>query len=620
MKRVAVIVMPWVDAEYCPLGAASLKSYLEARGVATDVLYFNLLMADRLGAGLFRALSRSDEPWPEWLFSRTLFGAELPDLRDPGLQEFLRVAGLSTARWRRLAREETPAFLRDCLADADWRRYDLIGFSSSMHSHAACLALAKDLKDRHPETPIAIGGPNASGPMGRETLRGCAWIDYAVDGEGEEALLCLVQGRRPPAQAVVSAPVDFASTPPPDHGDYFRQRAKLPGLATGTPRVTFEASRGCWWGEKQHCTFCGIPDEALRYRSKPAAAAAREILELSRRHRTGRLHACDLIMSLDHLGGLTSELASTRRREGLDLELYFEVKSNLAPEHFEALARAGVLRIQPGIESLSTPTLRLMRKGVSAIRNVQTLKLALAHGIEVNWNLLHGFPGEDAAELDSQARLVPSITHLAPPRNFAPVRPDRFSPYQAEPARFGLRPPVPAKAYEKIYPRGRFRLEDLVYFFRFAEKRAKAGGARGRLERAVASWSLAWPRNFFACRRGSGFVELFDSRPLRPGAGLEVKTDVLTGLEAELFRLCETIRTLPGLLAAVPDRTPACVRRALAGMTRRRWLMREGDSYLALAVPVSRLPPSQRWAFERLVDGAVAAIRPKRPVGYPSPI
>jgi radical SAM superfamily enzyme YgiQ (UPF0313 family) len=49
--------------------------------------------------------------------------------------------------------------------------------------------------------------------------------------------------------------------------------------------LLFEASRGCWWGAKHHCTFCGLNGLSMTFRSKSADRAYSEI-----KHRQGEGH------------------------------------------------------------------------------------------------------------------------------------------------------------------------------------------------------------------------------------------------------------------------------------------------------------------------------------------
>ena len=106
----------------------------------------------------------------------------------------------------------------------------------------------------------------------------------------------------------------------------------------------------------------------------------------------------------------------------LDLELEYELKSNLSRSQVELLRDAGVRAAQVGIESLSTPILRLMRKGVTASQNIQTLKWLTAAGMEVKWNFLYSFPGEDPSAYANLPELIAKLVHLAPPQASGRVR------------------------------------------------------------------------------------------------------------------------------------------------------------------------------------------------------
>src|SRR5690606_34378140 len=61
--------------------------------------------------------------------------------------------------------------------------------------------------------------------------------------------------------------------------------------------------------------------------------------------------------------------------------LFYEIKSNLRRKDVYALHIANVKMIQPGIESFSSNVLKFMKKGVSAIQNVQLLKFSKEYGI-----------------------------------------------------------------------------------------------------------------------------------------------------------------------------------------------------------------------------------------------
>src|SRR3954465_271775 len=43
------------------------------------------------------------------------------------------------------------------------------------------------------------------------------------------------------------------------------------------PLMLIETARGCWWGAKNHCTFCGLNGETMGFRAKSADRVMTEI-------------------------------------------------------------------------------------------------------------------------------------------------------------------------------------------------------------------------------------------------------------------------------------------------------------------------------------------------------
>ena len=156
------------------------------------------------------------------------------------------------------------------------------------------------------------------------------------------------------------------------------------------------------------------------------------------------------------------------------------------------LRDAGVVAIQPGVESLSTHVLQLMRKGVTALQNIQLLKWCKQYGVTVAWNLLYGFPGETPADYADISRSMASLWHLPPPHAVGAIRMDRFSPYYNEAASFGLVNVRPMDMYRLLYPLPDERLRNLVYFFDFDHADgATPEGCLGDARRGVEQWRQA---------------------------------------------------------------------------------------------------------------------------------
>jgi hypothetical protein len=242
--------------------------------------------------------------------------------------------------------------------------------------------------------------------------------------------------------------------------------------------------------------------------------------------------AQDTILDMRYFRDVLPRLREAR----YDLSLYYETKANLRREQVRLLREAGVNLLQPGLESLSTPILLLMRKGVTAFQNVRLLKWCAEYGIHVLWNVIYGFPGESSEEYARMAGLVPSLTHLVPPV-LCRLALHRFSPYHDRPAEFGLEVLGPLPWYRLVYPADDTTLAALAYNFdyRHADGRDPETYV-GPLREAIEAWQASHAASYRALRyrRGPGFLVVHDRRP-----SLEAADYSFGEREARLFLACE---------------------------------------------------------------------------------
>ena len=81
--------------------------------------------------------------------------------------------------------------------------------------------------------------------------------------------------------------------------------------------IPYEGSRGCWWGEKAHCKFCGLNGSTMAFRSKPGDQVLGNWRTLAQRHRRLAFHMVDNIIDPEYLRTLLPELC----KSGVDFEL-----------------------------------------------------------------------------------------------------------------------------------------------------------------------------------------------------------------------------------------------------------------------------------------------------------
>jgi magnesium-protoporphyrin IX monomethyl ester (oxidative) cyclase len=209
-----------------------------------------------------------------------------------------------------------------------------------------------------------------------------------------------------------------------------------------------------------------------------------------------------------------------------------------------------VRKIQPGIESLASSTLKLMGKGSTVFVNLRLLKSCVRHRVRPQWNLLVGFPGEGRDVYEKYVRDLSRLTHLCPPDGTFPVRFDRYSPYFVRAEQYGL-DLRHLDYYRLTYPFDEAALSRLAYYFTDVNYGApyiqEMLRYLGRIRAQTAAWLQEWnggrfesaPRLYLK-RDGSGGI-VHDSRT---GAVVEYPVDAR---QVRLLELLELPRTTDSL-------------------------------------------------------------------------
>ena len=615
MKKILLLSMPFGAMERPALGLSLLKARLTLDGIACDVRYPAFTFADLLGAEEYQRIS-SALPYiafaGDWCFAEALYGPRPTadaDYIAEVLQKSWRISAADIARVKAV-RTMAGKFLDHCMQCIAWEDYATVGFTSTFEQNLASLALAQRIKAAHPKIAIVFGGANWEGEMGEELHRRFGFVDYVCSGEADEsfpmlAKLLLVGAAKaaalPPGiiyrkhgrtlSTGCATPVrDMDALPLPDFSDYFRDWSQSSASLAVVPRVLIETSRGCWWGDKSHCTFCGLNGASLAFRSKSGARALEEMRQLSDRWQTDRIEVVDNILDMRYFSDLLPALAE----DGRPWEIFYEVKANLTRAQVAALRAAGVARIQPGIESLSDHVLKLMRKGTSALRNVQLLKWCREYGIGVDWNILYGFPGETRADYAEMLAMFPAIEFLDPPVACGPIRMDRFSPYFENPEQFGLINVRPMKPYAFLYPFPSESLMRIAYHFDFDYRPGKApAGYADDVIRFVEAWRQDNRRGLLcSMRQPDGSLQLSDTRP-----GATLREINLSGSEAAAYEFCDELHSFVAIVRHLREQSPATeiteegVHAFLESLAANRLMLKSGSHWLSLAV---RVPEVQR--------------------------
>lgn len=618
MPDVLLINMPFTSLFTPSIGLGLLKASLNRIGVSAQVIDFQLRFAEVIGQGAYQLIEGKTYPEHligEWIFSQALFDRRRNRELAEYVSEVLSVTAVDLGEpvyagtlvkeleaAIKIARGEVDDFLAECLDAVLACCPRIVGFTSMFEQHVAALALAQRITLRQPDCFIIFGGSNCEGVMGTETLRQFEFIDAVVSGEADFVFPAMVQSILasniiPPIQGVLtrrdlrlqltkqptqSTPLirELDELPIPDYDDYFQQLAKSSLQLTKKPILSFETSRGCWWGEKLHCTFCGLNGATMTYRSKSARRALDEITYLADRHPECGLNAVDNILDMKYFKTFLQLLVEKQR----DFGLFYEVKSNLKKEQVKLLRRAGIRTIQPGIESLSNNVLKIMRKGVTAFQNIQLLKWCAESDVKVIYNLIWGFPGEKPEDYQNTIDLIPLITHLRPPVGSGMIRIDRFSPNFNTHRELGFGEISPFPAYEYVYPFAPEIVFNLAYYFvaEYEDVVTQSYDTKG-FSRQIESWKEAYAQSdLFFMDKGSQ-VLIWD---LRPGA--KQALIVLDPFARSIYLACDAAATRQEIhkgwneISAGPLDTTR-LENTLESLVDQRVMIKDGEQYLALA-------------------------------------
>jgi ribosomal peptide maturation radical SAM protein 1 len=638
MADVVLVVAPYAGIRIPSMALGILKSGLKNAGIETAVRYSNIQFAEEIGFDtyvFFESYSYEDL-LGEWTFSRKAFPAFISN--DTSFLENARTIVQETFNESQLKillngkrfddffieiREKTSAHVDSEATVILEHNPRIVGCSSTFQNHCFSLALLRRIRELAPDVVTMLGGANCESTMGVVTFNNFVWVDYVVSGEADLILppLCrdiLKNGRYIDINKIpagVLGPVHRANTnnedvtstghcilqdlndsPIPDFDEYFTAIASSPLRWYIYPMVIIETSRGCWWGQKNQCVFCGFNGQSAKYRSKAPQRVIRELEHLSKKYHLYNFLAIDNILDMRYLHSLFPVLKDA----GAPYKLGYETKANLSRKQVNIMADGGITCIQPGIESLHNAALLRLNKGNKVWNNIELLKWTLEFGMVNNWVLLYGLPDDDDRWYEEIAGMGPLLFHLQAPNLFHRIYFTRFSVYHKVPEKYDLKLQA-FPSYRYVYPLSEEELQDFAYLFERVDSPHKqpvigTGTGMKQLEKVLFEWAEMWwafknNQTERPCvvrmEEKGGTIEIQDTRP----CSVE-RHHSITGIAAEIYKICDTAVTLPQLMSRVHALTGSNIseKNVLSILDRFeqcKLLLKLEDRYLSLAVRVS---------------------------------
>lgn len=601
-KPVALVSMPTLSSYVPSFQLGLLTPTLRRAGFEVQPLSLFLHFAARIGVRLNDALATV---YPcmvgEWIWAKAAFGEVSDDAAyvrryRSNLEALCRTGGCTVADIVALREEAAPAFVEWALDAVDWSSYGLVGFTVVFQQMVASLALAKALKRRHRDLTVIFGGATFEDDIAAEVLRRNPEVDFVHCGDGDvsfpEFVSRLSEGRpMSELRGLMSwdgdhivypgrAPnlEDLDRTPAPDFDEYFETLGAAGiGVRPAEVMLPIETARGCWYGMKHHCTFCGLNRAGMEFRRKDPEQVLEMLQTLANRYGTRHFNAIDNILAPAYVSRLFGRLAEGHS----DIRLHYEIRPTVTRHQLRRMLQGGLRSVQPGIESFSTHVLQLMRKSTTSMRNLELLKWTTYYGISNSYNILYGFPGETAQDYRDQAEVIRLIPHLQPPYSMCQARPDRGSPMFEQPGEFSISVLRPSACYSFIYPPD-YDLRRISYFFEHEIGGTPASDEYEECLDLVARWTERWkdPHR----RPYLYYVKTWASISVHDGRGDQPRGCRFDGARAAAFEACADAKGREELARDL-DCDDAWLDDVLADFVDRGLMVSRDDQFLTLALP-----------------------------------
>ena len=264
-----------------------------------------------------------------------------------------------------------------------------VGVYVSSPSYQEAMILIQTLS-KQTDIPIIVGGPHYT--VFPERAPDC--VRYVVVGEGEQALLKILDGRA--KERILREPVldDLNDLPLPSYDEFMdgSYEYSVPMFNMPPRIVTMNTSRGC----PQRCLFCSVQNIwGRRYRTFSAHRIYEHVMGLIRDHGIAGIYFREDNFTCDPRR--THAFCELVLESGLNLYWACEARADTLrrdPHLLPHMAEAGCRGIFLGIESGSQRVLDLMEKGTTVEQNREVLKRCRELGIITYASMCYGFPGE----------------------------------------------------------------------------------------------------------------------------------------------------------------------------------------------------------------------------------
>ncbi|WP_083522051.1 B12-binding domain-containing radical SAM protein [Desulfovibrio fairfieldensis] len=283
---------------------------------------------------------------------------------------------------------------------------------TSLDQLAASCLWAIFLKKLHPDITLIAGGSCTI------ILRNCnrqAWeqffdfFDYVCTGEGETCTAMLVNhiyngvyelGEIPnlayragdTVTCTMEAVENVEALPPPCYVGIDQSLYLTP-----EPMLSYQTSRGCFWGK---CAFCDF-DKKWRsnFRQKSIEKVNADLKFLHTTYAVNNFTFVDEAIEPKFFSRWIPELEKEAFSQYIHWLAYMKVSPHYSDELIARAKRCGLTMVMLGVETFNQRLLRFIRKGILAKNSIQNLNCFHANGVKTHAWLMGLLPSQTKEEL-----------------------------------------------------------------------------------------------------------------------------------------------------------------------------------------------------------------------------
>jgi len=612
-NKVILVSTPWPLYTRPSIQLGALKAYISKHlpAVKVDAPHFYLSLAEAIGYKRYHDIS--ERTWlAESIYAALLYPGRFKQIEKLFAREAARSSQLKKISLKALTaqiKKISGAFIERI----DWAAYALAGFSVCLCQLTSTLYFIKAIKQKHPGLITVVGGSTFCAHATQPVLALFPEIDVVIIGEGElpfsriihhlnrsKTLTDLPPGdglftrhaaaELKPGRNSFSQMDSLDKLPVPDYQDYFKLLGSFHPQKSFFPTLPVEISRGCWWkrtaGHKKStgCAFCNLNLQWNGYRAKKPSQVVSEIDTLTSTHKTLSVAIADNVLPRGSSGKIFKQLATLQK----DLCLFSEIRATTPLTELRRMRDAGMLEVQVGIEALSTRLLKKLKKGTTAIQNLEIMRNCEALGIANISNLIFQFPGSDEQDVSE------TLHHLNFAAPFRPLKGVNFwlgldSSVWQQPESYGIKAVYNHPNWRYLFPARVYKALPFI----IQAYRGDVAYQR-KIWKPVIQKVETWLNIYNDLQKGPSHSPILSFRDGRDFLIIrqrrfqaEPMTHRLVGPSRQMYLFCQHYRSLKRIRDQFPAYPEDKIVAFLRMMVDKKLMFGENKRYLSLAAPIS---------------------------------